>query len=53
MAESIQSHLDDYIKLIEREVKAVLERLEAAYSFRNTTINNDFISDIRDVTINR
>lgn len=53
MAESIQSHLDDYLKIIEREVKAVLERFESVYSSYNMTTDKDFISDILEITVNR
>lgn len=52
MSENIRNQLDEYVKLIEREVRGALERFEPLYLSSDMKVNIDFINDIKDVTIN-
>lgn len=53
MEKTNQPQLGEYINLIEREVRAALERFENFYPSYEAVVNLDYIHDIREITINR
>lgn len=53
MEQNNQNHLDEYIRSIEREVKAALKCFELMYPSYDSIVNVDYIHDIREITINR